>query len=107
MSRFYHVWQKVEGLIEKDDMDINYTITWVKDLVSGNVEIASIDEVCVTVRSKDGVYEEDVNYYLEHEAEVRNVIYSDAYEQGEPEFEEECGVSYSQMLESFAEQERD
>ena len=107
MNKFYNVWQKVEGTIEKDNMDINYTVTWVKDLVSGKVDIDSIDEVRVTRANAEGVYEEDVNYYFEHEAEVKNAIYFDAYERGEPEFEDEHGVSYSQMLESFAEQEGD
>lgn len=107
MNRFYNVWQKVEGTIKKDDMDINYTVTWVKDLVSGKVDIDCIDEVCVARENAEGIYEEDVNYYLEHEAEVKSAVYSDAYEQGEPEFEDECDVSYSQMLESFAEQEED
>ena len=107
MSRFYNVWQKVEGTIEKDSIDIAYTVTWVKDLVSGKVDISDIDDVCVTVKGENDIYEEDPNYYLEHEAEVRSAVYSDAYKQGEPEFEDEYGVSYSQMLECFAEQERD
>ena len=107
MNKFYNVWQKVEGTITKDNMDINYTVTWVKDLVSGKVDIDSIDEVCVNRANAEGVYEEDVNYYFEHKGEVRSAIYSDAYERGEPEFEDEHGVSYSQMLESFAEQEGD
>ncbi|MBO7716643.1 MAG: hypothetical protein J6S85_23960 [Methanobrevibacter sp.] len=107
MSRFYNVWQNVEGLIEKDDLQINYKVVWVKDLVSGNVSLDEIVEVDVSRTDKDGNLVEEPDYFSEHEEEIRTAILSDAYERGEPEFEDECNVSYSQMLESFAEQERD
>ena len=107
MSRFYHVWEKVEGCIERNEIEINYTVTWVKDLVSGNTEIDTIDEVTITQDRGDGVWEENNEYYSDHKEEVNTAIYSDAYAHGEPCFEDECDVSYSQMLESFAEQEKE
>lgn len=107
MSRFCNVWQKVEGCVEHNDVEINYTITWVKDLVSGNTDIDSIDEVSITKDNGNGVWEEDSEYYLDHKEEIKTAIYSDAYAKGEPEFEDECNVSYSQIKEAFAEQEKE
>ena len=103
MSRFFHVWQRVEGSITQDDVDINYVVMWVKDLVSGSVDIDTIDEVWVTDENGNEVSD----YYSDHKEEVRTAIYSDAYAKGEPVFEDEVGVSYEQMLESFAEQEKE
>lgn len=107
MNRFYNIWQNVEGLIEKDDLQITYKVVWVKDLVSGSVKLDGIEEANVSRLDKDGNLVEDPDYFTEHEEEIKTAIYSDAYERGEPEFEDECNVSYSQMLESFAEQEGD
>lgn len=103
MSRFYNVWQNVEGCITRDDVDINYIVTWVKDLVSGSTNIDDIKEVWVI----DCNGEEDTEYYPAHYEEVRTAILSDALAKGEPHFDDEDNVSYSQMLESFAEQERE
>ena len=103
MSRHYNVYQDVEGCIEKDNVDINYIVTWVKDLVTGETDIDDIKEVWVI----DSNGAEDMEYYPSHHEAVRTAVYSDAYEKGVPCFDEECDVSYSQMLESFAEQERE
>ena len=105
MSRFYNVWEKVEGCVVHNEMEISYTVTWVKDLVSGNTEIDTIDEIVITQDRGDGVWEENSEYYSAHKEEVRTAIYSDAYAKGEPCFEDEVDVSYSQIQEAFAEQE--
>lgn len=102
MSRFCNVWQDVEGCIEMDNLDVNYIVTWVKDLVTGNTEIDDIKEVwCI-----DANGDEDTNYYPANTEKVRDAIYSDAYAKGEPDFEDEHDISYTDIKEAFAEQER-
>lgn len=96
--KHYNVWADTEGEFEKDSREINWTVSWVKDLVTDTSQIDEIIEVVVT---KDG--EEDVLYYDDHKQELDDEVIAAAYKAGEPEFDE--SATWTDIQECFAEQE--
>jgi hypothetical protein len=72
--------QQYEGSLEYKNFEINYIVTWVRELRSSYARIESIDEVFVC---DDGIEVE--GYYDEHREEIENLIKADAKI---PEFDE-------------------
>ena len=65
--------QQYEGSLEYKNFEINYTVTWVRELRSSYTRIESIDEVFVC---EDGIEVE--GYYNEHREEIDKLIKADA-----------------------------
>lgn len=65
--------QQYEGSLEYKCFEINYTVTWVRELRGSYARIESIDEVFVC---EDGIEVE--GYYNEHREEIDKLIEADA-----------------------------